>query len=248
MKIGFVLFFLLIFLSSNFYSQSNKTKDITMDIKVLRNRNRVFIDSIYRVRKGYKKQIESSNDSSVVKRLKQKIQVLENLSKQNRIEDVKTRLQIAGSYPNSMTSLELLDAVVTSYQAMEFHEGFEIVYNSFSEEIKNSKNGKLFGERLHHFGQSKIGMKAPQFALNDIDGNLINLAELKGKHILIDFWASWCGPCRKEFSHLKNLNEKYSMLGFKIISISIDDNLKKWKGNSQTNIDELAQRLKEIFE
>ena len=70
---------------------------------------------------------------------------------------------------------------------------------------------------------------APEIKLSKPDGSIIMLSELKGNYVLIDFWASWCGPCRKENPNLVKLYNKYKNKGFTIFSISLDKDLEAWK-------------------
>lgn len=72
-------------------------------------------------------------------------------------------------------------------------------------------------------------MLAPDFTLTTPDGKALTLSSLQGKVVLIDFWASWCGPCRKENPNLVKLYEKYKNKGFTILSVSLDDKETAWK-------------------
>jgi thiol-disulfide isomerase/thioredoxin len=72
------------------------------------------------------------------------------------------------------------------------------------------------------------GKPAPNFTQNDVDGKPLSLSDLKGKVVLIDFWASWCGPCRKENPNVVKLYNKYKDAGFTILSVSLDDNKANW--------------------
>ena len=75
----------------------------------------------------------------------------------------------------------------------------------------------------------QVGAVAPDFTLPDVDGNPVTLSGLRGKYVLIDFWASWCNPCRKEIPNLKKLYAQYSEKGFEIVSISIDQKKADWE-------------------
>lgn len=72
------------------------------------------------------------------------------------------------------------------------------------------------------------GKPAPNFTQNDVNGKPISLTDLKGKVVLIDFWASWCGPCRKENPNVVKLYEKYKDAGFTIMSVSLDKDKANW--------------------
>ncbi len=66
---------------------------------------------------------------------------------------------------------------------------------------------------------------APHFAQHDVDGKLIDLSGYRGRVVLLDFWASWCGPCHGEFPHLRRIVQKYTQERFSVIGVSLDDDL-----------------------
>ena len=74
----------------------------------------------------------------------------------------------------------------------------------------------------------EIGAMAPEIALSDVNGKIIKLSSLKGNVVLIDFWASWCRPCRAENPNVVKLYNKYKNKNFTIYSISLDQDRKKW--------------------
>ena len=76
--------------------------------------------------------------------------------------------------------------------------------------------------------QVKIGQMAPEISLPDTKGNTINLSSLKGKVVMIDFWASWCGPCRRANPSVVRLYEKYKDKGLEVYGVSIDSKKNDW--------------------
>jgi len=82
---------------------------------------------------------------------------------------------------------------------------------------------------LNSYAQPKIGEQVQEIALKNVNGETEKLSDLRGKLVLIDFWASWCGPCRHSNKDLVKLYSKYKAKGFEIYGISIDDNAEAWK-------------------
>lgn len=72
-------------------------------------------------------------------------------------------------------------------------------------------------------------MAAPAISLPTPDGKTLSLSDLKGKYVLIDFWASWCGPCKSEMPNVVKMYNQYQAKGFTVLSVSLDDNPDKWK-------------------
>jgi peroxiredoxin len=79
------------------------------------------------------------------------------------------------------------------------------------------------------------GEKAPDFSITMINGAEVRLSDLRGKHVLIQFWGSWCGPCRAENPHLADLYQKHRHTGFEIISIAIEQTPRAWQQAIQSD-------------
>ncbi|WP_018342080.1 TlpA disulfide reductase family protein [Cytophaga aurantiaca] len=73
-----------------------------------------------------------------------------------------------------------------------------------------------------------IGKEAPEFILPDTKGKMVSLSSFRGKYVLLDFWASWCGPCRQESPTVVKAYQKFKGKKFDILSVSLDDNKEKW--------------------
>ena len=112
----------------------------------------------------------------------------------------------------------------------------EELFNSLSPAIKNSLIGKEIFRRIdiekNPVGKL-IGSNMQDVDIWDINGNKIKLSSFRGKYLLLDFWASWCGPCRKANPGLKELYTKYGNTKFEFLSISIDTDKSKWRAAIQ---------------
>jgi thiol-disulfide isomerase/thioredoxin len=100
----------------------------------------------------------------------------------------------------------------------------KMYYNRFTEKMKQGLYGNLIYEQLEKRKTAAVGKSAPVFARTDINGAKLDLTSFRGKYVLLDFWASWCVPCRKGNPHLKELYTTYKDKNFEIIGIASDDN------------------------
>ncbi|MBE7169448.1 MAG: AhpC/TSA family protein [Williamsia sp.] len=97
------------------------------------------------------------------------------------------------------------------------------IYAAFPQKVQQSVYGKNISTELEKRKIGVPGAVAAAFTTTDINGQALSLADFKGKWVLIDFWASWCVPCRKGNPHLKELYAQYKDKGFEVIGVSDDD-------------------------
>ena len=106
---------------------------------------------------------------------------------------------------------------------LKYHEAKPIV-DAFPQNIMNTRTGKEIEKELEEMKKGVPGAIAGNFDTTDINGKPIKLADFKGKYLLIDFWASWCVPCRKGSPHLIELHHKYHSKGLEVLGVASDDN------------------------
>jgi thiol-disulfide isomerase/thioredoxin len=109
-------------------------------------------------------------------------------------------------------------------------DSLQMYYNRLSAQVKQSSYGKYM---LEEIARKKIGIPgtmAAAFTSRDLDGKELSLSDYRGKYVLLDFWASWCLPCRKGNPHLRQLYAKYKTRGFEVIGVASDDGHEdKWR-------------------
>lgn len=104
----------------------------------------------------------------------------------------------------------------------------ERIVGLLDKSILKTKYGGLAQEKLNQMRGTTIGYPALNFAQASPDGKMVNLTDFKGKYVLVDFWASWCGPCRGENPNVVNAYNKYKDKGFTVFGVSLDQNKEKW--------------------
>lgn len=105
----------------------------------------------------------------------------------------------------------------------------EQLYTAMSDRIKATEVGVEIQKELEKMKSVEEGSMAPDFTLTSPAGESIKLSDLRGKYVLLDFWASWCGPCLREVPNVKKVYEKYHDQGFEIFSVSLDEDKAKWE-------------------
>jgi len=120
--------------------------------------------------------------------------------------------------PDSYISLNALETITYSSD----YSDIAPLFNGLSATIKESEPGKKFAERLPALKAVALGAVAPEFAEADTSGKMVNLSSFRGKYVLIDFWASWCGPCRHENPNVVKAFNRFKNQKFTIVGVSLD--------------------------
>lgn len=128
-----------------------------------------------------------------------------------------------------LTLKKMLQAYKTYYPQIPFVKNFESQLASWEASLlqyeKYKEKWALYGNRSFNIA---IGEKAPDLVMNNPSGKELKLSSLKGKYVLLDFWASWCGPCRRENPNVVRIYNAYKDKGFTIFSVSLDNDKDKW--------------------
>jgi len=125
-------------------------------------------------------------------------------------------------HPDSYISLLALSELSNPNTGVEISNLTQL-YTGLSESLKKTEFGIFLGNQILTISRTAIGAVAPDFTQNDPDGKPVKLSDFRGKYVLIDFWASWCSPCRQENPNLVKAYAQFKNKNFEILGVSLDN-------------------------
>jgi peroxiredoxin len=147
-----------------------------------------------------------------------------------------TQNKIMGDYLKNNTGSPIALFVLGQYAGYEINPAeIEPIYNKLNKSLRNTPSGKQFAGWLAVAKKTAVGQPGMDFAQPDADGKNVSLTAFKGKYVLVDFWASWCGPCRAENPNVLKAYSKFKDKGFDVLAISIDEKKDKWMAAVQAD-------------
>ncbi|MBX2923448.1 MAG: TlpA family protein disulfide reductase [Chitinophagaceae bacterium] len=167
-------------------------------------------------------QYQQASMTGDMKQMEKVQQDFEALEKENKELVVHFAKENPGSYASAF-----LVAQSFSYDADPSE--LEPLYKGLTADVQGSHYGKNIKATIDAANKTAIGSVAPDFTLNDVNGKPVSLASYKGKYILVDFWASWCGPCRQENPTVVKAYNAYKSKGFDILGVSLDEKKENWE-------------------
>ena len=136
----------------------------------------------------------------------------------------RVHIEFIETYPDSLESAHTLAVMSNTFGKEKTAE----LFNKLTPRVKSSDDGKMVEQYLLLNKELKIGDKFVDFEMLDSNGQQRKLSEFQGKVVLLEFWASWCGPCLSEIPYLKKTYENYHKYGFEIFAVSFDINKEDW--------------------
>lgn len=161
---------------------------------------------------------DSTKDETAIKRIEAQLKKV-HLQSSALIKD------FIIAHPKSYVSLDKIKGM--GYEAT-YSELYRL-YQTLDPLLRNSERGKQLESAISVLKRGGNGQKMIDFTQNDLNGKPVSFSSFKGKYVLVDFWASWCGPCRAENPNVLKAYQKFENKGFTVIGVSLDDSADKWK-------------------
>lgn len=190
--------------------KGSKTHDENKNRLALKQPNEKLQDSLSAL-------ITVTKDEILKKELRKQLREAQQIGKEMDINYIKNN-------PNSLIAANLLQVYATTWGKEKVSE----LYQNLSAEIKNTSYGKNVKDFISLNQQITIGGKFADFEQTNTLGKKIKLSDIKAKYILLEFWGSWCGPCREENPRLVKTYQTFKAKGFEVLGVAADDNKAQW--------------------
>lgn len=205
-----------------YISNSDATKSLYQFLNDFRSKDSVLADTYHKMQSAYD---ANPNDSSIAILQEQGKQVMESLTaymenyvhKSNSPAAIYYALSIAAQ--RSILPLEELDTLATeASERFKEHGGLAAFKGVIAQAKANNSNET----------SSWVNKQAPDLTMNDVNGKPVSISNFRGKYVLVDFWASWCKPCRMENPNVVAAYNKYKDKNFAILGVSLDEDKNAW--------------------
>ena len=222
-------------------------KDKQMCLKSLKGspgweeHNRILesLPSSLTIQKVYDRYNQAFHEYNEVEQTEENMKELKAASHEIDVLQGQRREEIFGLLPQYTTSMPFA-VIISSYFGIDNIDEAEKVWNQFDPSIRHCYALKQLENLIQRGKNCTVGHEAPNFELITSTGGKIALSSLRGKYVLIDFWASWCGPCRREIPNIKKVYAEFKDKGLQVVGVSIDNSDKAWrKALEEENIDYL---------
>lgn len=170
------------------------------------------------------KQVETVLQMNTFREANDSVGKARAIAELNKIREQEDSVNLAfiKNNPNSYVAINMLKERANPKALAENRDQVEASFNRFSREMKQSLAGQDIAKKLEVTARIAPGKMAPDFTMNDTLGNPVSLSSFKGKYVLLDFWASWCTPCRYENPSVVKAYNEFKDKNFTILAVSLD--------------------------
>jgi peroxiredoxin len=159
-----------------------------------------------------------------------KVSKEEQIALEAKLNDLRMQKRArAGAYIAAHPASAFSISLVADRASMGEYKDVAAIYEKLDPSALQTAEGRKIAQRLTVLQKSALGEQILDFTQNDTEGKAVQFSAFKGKYVLVDFWASWCGPCRGENPNVLKAYNEYKDKNFTVVGISLDDKAENWK-------------------
>lgn len=206
----------------SFSNISVKESKANAEYTKLKTQSKIYQDQFKTLGERYT-MLRAEKDTAGMKKIEEDYEALENKMKED----------VYGAYVKANPASPVALYALGQYAGYDIEPAqVEPLFKSLPEAARKTAAGQRFGKRIAAAKATAVGAVAPDFSQADTSGKMVSLSSFRGKFVLVDFWASWCRPCRVENPNVVAAFEKYKDKNFTVLGVSLDDEerdgQKKW--------------------
>ncbi|MBP6385640.1 MAG: AhpC/TSA family protein [Pseudarcicella sp.] len=207
------------------YQEANRNS--FFEITSTNSKNIPYFNQLIKINQSLQTKVENWNKQYKTAEENKEKDLMKKIQEDFKAEQDKTVKEIKNLLPEMGSNLVALWA--TNFLNPETDlESLKEIADRFKKDKPTNYNAIPFIENVKRMIGVKIGLEAPEISMKMPNDSTLTLSSLRGKYILIDFWASWCGPCRKENPNVVKVYNKYKNKNFDILSVSLDQDKSAW--------------------